>query len=356
MIKRGTILLAAFLAVSSAFALDANAAPTPHHGSATIRAVTARPEVVSAPGDVTCSTTGGTIDRTSSCLHGQLDISFYEEPSHTYVGYSEINWTSHVRLDPRNRHKWTDDVTLTQTATDVPASEIGEATVSETCGSCTSTGGATQILTVGATKTYHLVLDSPGTATITDAQAPHLVFTAPPFTPVDTDLGPKINVRCDNTPQMSPVQDGGCVYPDVTPTYNISVTGPYDQVAWHIDWAQRNLGHHWGWQGHGPALTRTMDKSLIKRNRRTACPSSIPRPSGKSCDEYPFASTYQGASLNPDFSCHMVPEAQNSNEGNYRKQWYNANRLFEREKFWVNVTDIPAGARAQTMRPLVQCP
>ncbi len=206
-------------------------------------------------------------------------------------------------MNNRNRHKWTDHVTLTLESTTVAAAELGIATLTETCGSCTSTGGTPQITTLGTTRNWDLVIDSPGSVTTTDAQAPHLNYEAAPYTPVSVDLGPKLNVRCDNTPRMSPVADGGCVHPDYTPTYGISVTGPYDQVAWHILWAQRNLTHHWGWQGHGPELTRTMNRSLIRANRRTACPSSIPRPSGKSCDEYPFASTHQGASVNPDFSC-----------------------------------------------------
>ncbi|WP_221354336.1 NucA/NucB deoxyribonuclease domain-containing protein [Streptomyces beigongshangae] len=42
-------------------------------------------------------------------------------------------------------------------------------------------------------------------------------------------------------------------------------------------------------------LTRLTDKAKIRQNRNTACPSSLERPAGKQCDEYPFASTWQGA-------------------------------------------------------------
>lgn len=354
MLKRGAALLTAFIAVGAVFAADAQAAPTPQpRHSAVAHLTTLSTRHVDS---VTCTVGQVREDRTSSCASGGLRVDFYIEPEHQYEGSANFAWTSSVQLNNRNRHKWNDHVTLTLESTTVAAAELGVATLTETCGSCTSTGGTPQITTLGTTRNWDLVIDSPGSVTTTDAQAPHLNYEAAPYTPVSVDLGPKLNVRCDNTPRMSPVAYGGCVYPDYTPTYGISVTGPYDQVGWHILWAQRNLAHHWGWQGHGPELTRTMTRSLIRANRRTACPSSIPRPPGKSCDEYPFASTHQGASVNPDFSCHMVPAAQNRLEGGARKAWYNANRLLEKDKFWVSVTNVPASAATSVMRPLVQCP
>ncbi|WP_455712281.1 NucA/NucB deoxyribonuclease domain-containing protein [Streptomyces luteogriseus] len=42
-------------------------------------------------------------------------------------------------------------------------------------------------------------------------------------------------------------------------------------------------------------LTRLTDRRKIKENRDKACPTSLVRPPDKSCDEYPFASTRQGA-------------------------------------------------------------
>ncbi|MFF4187640.1 NucA/NucB deoxyribonuclease domain-containing protein [Streptomyces sp. NPDC001691] len=358
-IKRGGILLAALVAVSSAFtgAASADVAPTPRpHHSATAQLTPLTRQNVAPDAAVTCTVGQVRTDRTSSCASGGLRVDFYIEPEHQYQGSADFAWTSNVQLDARNRHRWTDKVTLRLLSTTVAAAELGVATITETCGHCTATGGTPQITTLGTTRNWDIVIDSPGAVTNTDAQAPHLTYEAAPYTPVSIDLGPKLDVRCDNTPRMSPAAAGGCVYPDYTPTYDISVTGPFDQVAWHIDWAQHNLKNHWGWQGHGPALTRTMDQALIRANRRTACPSSIPRPPGKSCDEYPFASTHQGASVNPDFSCHMVPAAQNRLEGRARQSWYNTNRLLENDKFWVNVTNIPTVRSDAAMRPLVQCP
>jgi hypothetical protein len=142
---------------------------------------------------------------------------------------------------------------------------------------------------------------------------------------------------------------GGCVYHQYVPTYDVStMNNDTAQVAWHILWAQRNLVNHWGWQGHGPALTRTRDLALIRANRRVAC-GGRPPAGGKSCDEYPFATTQEGASRNSDYSWHMVPARQNSLEGSrYRRPWYNSVRLLEGDKFWVNVV-LPPGQTTETV-------
>ncbi len=43
-------------------------------------------------------------------------------------------------------------------------------------------------------------------------------------------------------------------------------------------------------------MHRPIKESLQDQNRRTACPQSFLRPpDGRSCDEYPFASTHEGA-------------------------------------------------------------
>jgi hypothetical protein len=352
-------LLAGLLATATALAAaPASAAPIPKpKGHIVLKTVrTAKIVTPKSPSAPTCTPGQGTITRTASCSTGTITVEFIDAESGEVKGTADISYTSSVTLDPRNRYKWTNDVSLKLTNPTIPEANAVEGTVTEDCSACSATPGGTRLLLPNTTQTYSMTLSSPGRNVVTDPQAPLLTVTAPTYDTGSVDLGNKLTVRCDNTPRMSPVATGGCVYSDVIPTYVLSTTGPYDQVAWHVAWAQANLKNHWGKQGAGPALERTMNRTLIRANRRTACPSSIPRPSGKSCDEYPFASTYQGASLNPtDFSCHMVPATQNSNEGSYRRTWYNANRLFDKDKFWVDVTLPPANAPA-VMRPFVQCP
>jgi hypothetical protein len=56
-------------------------------------------------------------------------------------------------------------------------------------------------------------------------------------------------------------------------------------IAAHIRQAQAS--------GYPRTLTRTTDQKRIKNNRKEAC-GNFTRPPGKECDEYPFASTYEG--------------------------------------------------------------
>lgn len=59
-------------------------------------------------------------------------------------------------------------------------------------------------------------------------------------------------------------------------------------------------------------------------------------PRGKSCDEYPFAATYQGAAFFPhDNSTAVVPAKENSREGGLRVAMYKAERLLAKDAFWV---------------------
>ncbi|MGW6456008.1 NucA/NucB deoxyribonuclease domain-containing protein [Streptomyces sp. NPDC055078] len=87
----------------------------------------------------------------------------------------------------------------------------------------------------------------------------------------------------------------GVVFPDYVPTMQYSRTGPYPELAKHIAEAQAS-----GLPGAraGEPLQRTTG-TLLRQNRDRSCPrgpGSYPRPAGKTCDEYPFASTWQGAS------------------------------------------------------------
>jgi hypothetical protein len=100
-------------------------------------------------------------------------------------------------------------------------------------------------------------------------------------------------VRCDRALKGSPTI--GCVIPSYTPVMVYKKSGNYPQLARHIEAAQKSKlpGAYRG----GKALTRLTDDYKIGRNRSRSCSKSIKKKyktAGKSCDEYPFASTYQG--------------------------------------------------------------
>jgi hypothetical protein len=126
----------------------------------------------------------------------------------------------------------------------------------------------------------------------------------------------------------------GCVNPQAVPEISYSLTGPWPAIADHIRDAQASglPGKH----GTNKYLTRLTDGSKIKQNRNKACPSSLERPPGKSCDEYPFASTWQGAKYNGGpFSRRMVNAQQNKNAGDALKGFYTYARVLEGDRFLV---------------------
>ncbi|WP_456238014.1 NucA/NucB deoxyribonuclease domain-containing protein [Microterricola viridarii] len=105
---------------------------------------------------------------------------------------------------------------------------------------------------------------------------------------------PAPHVRCDNTlPGVGP----GCVIPGV-------MTGAaYYSMTQFLTFGARVAGAHAsGLPGGLPIgvdrnpLYRMVNTPLQNLYRETVCPRSRPQLSGLSCDEYPFASTYQGAS------------------------------------------------------------
>ncbi|MFD8291959.1 hypothetical protein ACFV2B_27565 [Streptomyces lavendulae] len=53
--------------------------------------------------------------------------------------------------------------------------------------------------------------------------------------------------------------------------------------------------HRYGDRTRGSALNRSTDPGNERDSRNAACPPFRKRPSGTSCDEYPFARTHQGA-------------------------------------------------------------
>lgn len=157
------------------------------------------------------------------------------------------------------------------------------------------------------------------------------LFTKAGATPSNTISLPVPPVRCDNA--LPGTSKPGCVMPYI-PELAYAKAGEYPELAKHIQDAQntRNLpGKH----GTTRYLTRLTDKTKIKANRNTSCPSSLERPAGKQCDEYPFASTWQGAKTGGSYSRRMIDAKQNEGGGRALGSFYLYNRIIEKDRFLV---------------------
>ncbi|GGJ81811.1 hypothetical protein GCM10010123_09520 [Pilimelia anulata] len=84
-------------------------------------------------------------------------------------------------------------------------------------------------------------------------------------------------------------------------------------------------------------MTRLTDKDKQAENSRVACPSSLPRPPGQQCDEYPMASTWQGAAITVSFSRRMIDKDNNEIAGQELNAFYLADRIIEKDPFYVAV-------------------
>jgi hypothetical protein len=154
--------------------------------------------------------------------------------------------------------------------------------------------------------------------------------------------------RCDTIATAT----DGCVDEYFTPTltYN-SITNPLvAPVAQHIYTAQSGVANGglsiaWGVPSNnnstGKPLNRDMYSADQTANNKAACAKLIV-PTGDNCDEFPLATTYQGAAFQPVYSAVAVPSSANSSQGGLTNAFYQSNRVNDDDPFYVNVI-LPNG-------------
>lgn len=131
----------------------------------------------------------------------------------------------------------------------------------------------------------------------------------------------------------------------------------FPEWAAHVAMAQYD-----GLPGAGRAqpLHRLVDSTAQNYNRSIACPDEWVRPEGKTCDEYPFASTYEGAGfsgpggLRTFFWCEvpepatpstgsfgwsscMINADDNSDQGTEMARQFREGRILDGDEFWVEI-------------------
>ncbi len=163
------------------------------------------------------------------------------------------------------------------------------------------------------------------------------------------------NVRCDSTMKLSNGKfRQGCVYPGVTPEFKL--TSVTTEQTWHVAEAIAS-----GLPGSASRpLHRQADKLKRDINRQHSCPRRGPaadarRLTGRDCDEYPFASSYEGAAAHPDlgrtvhancnvkdlpivtgpdgYSVCMIDSGQNRRSGSLLGKFYGEERVVDQDKF-----------------------
>jgi hypothetical protein len=282
-------------------------------------------------------------NRKEQCTRQHLTFTvtrFSSDAPPVVIGTGSIEALHWNILNPLRR-TWTDGVQVTMSdMTGVVSSFATTGDVTLGCSECDASEPSPPFLfEEGVPIVHEFTVRSPGKAVAAATETPTLSIDN-----ADADSGPAsadlhaVFARCDSEHYFS--GDGGCVNDLFKPTFKISLTGDAKEVAAHIKSAQDNPAKgHWGLEGDGKALRRATEASVQAANRKVACPASRKPPKkGLSCDEYPFASTHEGAGTNSEFSWAWVDAAQNSLAGSQLAAFYQKNRVIEDDEFWVAVT------------------
>jgi hypothetical protein len=159
------------------------------------------------------------------------------------------------------------------------------------------------------------------------------ISTSPATSAIDTG---GLHGRCDTIVSTK----DGCVNQAFTPTVTFSAvkTPKVAPVAQHIFTAQHTLSIAWGvpaqFSTRGRVLTRDTSAADQRANNAAAC-AKVTLKAGQNCDEFPMATTFQGAHFQPVFSAVPVAMAANSSQGGTLKGFYAGNRVLNHDPFYV---------------------
>jgi len=194
------------------------------------------------------------------------------------------------------------------------------------------------LATAGKTYTGELGFESVTAATVKFEFEVFMTFENPNTSPGSLVIGPTTDVRCDSKNYFKPTT-GGCAYPSWTLNvlYLSTNDSTVSQAAKFILAAQNAIPNHRGQIG-SLAMTRLTDRTKMKANRRVACRNVHPGP-GQSCDEYPFASSHQGAALVPRgyWRARALNARQNSKVGTLLGRLFLTSRIIDGDPFYVGI-------------------
>lgn len=164
------------------------------------------------------------------------------------------------------------------------------------------------------------------------------------------DTKKPVPFRCDNQINLPAYIDGGCVANYSIPTWNVSDQAypAMGLVVKHMAIASCQLAGYGGLAGcpGNPVLKAplTYDPAMTALNRSIACPASQQPPPAQvalgntSCDEYPFASTDEGAGNVTGGAwdiCWVPPAANSSQGGAFGSGFLAPNRILPTDQFYV---------------------
>lgn len=269
--------------------------------------------------------------RTYGQVKGPLEIGFYHNKKR--VGLMTGSYSMSEKLNARS-NQWKRSLSLTiKNATG--AAKGGVTTnIKVACGkgarSCKPSAAQTKRVSKGHTTRYSFSISSIGKHTNTHKPVLIITSTAPGYAPAMNEAPAMRTVRCDSDRSIRLKR--GCVYPSIVPNFSISRSSPkWGAMAKHVYSAQRTLQ---GKPGYAKPLHRTTS-AQARTNRKKTCPSSLTRPKGYECDEYPYASSKEGGStIGKTQSRKMIPRSHNQDGGKQLQKFYDSNRILPGDAFY----------------------
>lgn len=332
---------------------------------------TQRGYVAGAGVNANCPRNSSFLTRSRACNNTDWRLNIRQVPTGTIVGWIDFSTEITTTLDYRSL-QWTQQFVYTPRASAGGPAPYVTQTVVEAFPLCVSACQVASLRTFLPSPAMPPVVNS-GTVTYQTSGGLGTKWNAAGgwrfrfvntnwITPISNEevTVPPLH-RCDD---MIGGRPAGCAYATAEARHDIGSLR-YPKYARHIQLAISF--------GLPSTLTRTTNQTLIDRNRAVAC-GGREGTSGWSCDEYPFASTYQGAASQPygrtfliinwqtgatPFVCNinghlngvplrqgndhggysvcMVPLAENTGGGSDLGQFYYENRVIDGDNFMVRV-------------------
>nr|NIL82245.1 hypothetical protein [Rhodococcus kroppenstedtii] len=303
-------------------------------------------------------------DRSYSCLVGSLAFDVQRRGSTEVTGTADIFVETDAQVYWDQSHAdWTQRVTIDEVTGEMVGSNYSSTFTCYQGPVCSPqfSQPTAEILQQGRVYTSQgeVGFDAPGVGELTVADMRlGFEFTPAPEQNWTPDVQPTAVqypvVRCDQ--QLTEGQVG-CVYTSEAPVLTYYDPYRHGELAGHISAAQQT-----GVAGSesGDPLTKGTREAETE-NRDNACKANprvpSPRPGGLDCDEYPFASTEQGAGAwtvasersfvgcqlpsvsktvtGPGYSICLIDPAQNRRGGSDLRWFYHHNRVLQYDPFYV---------------------
>ncbi|WP_157431473.1 NucA/NucB deoxyribonuclease domain-containing protein [Actinomadura hibisca] len=314
--------------------------------------------------------------RTYSCSHVKKIGTFAQVQPTKFLGTASSNYAWEEWLDPKSARAWKRTVyyqNLYVTGELVPDLLTTTLSIGCTTGGCGTPAPVTFAAKKGIVQTHTHFMESPGSGVAYPNPQTKIEIAYPgaKITGLDKYLGPPTGVRCDSLTDVTRSKKPGCVYHWYTPVYEVDYNGPMPTIAQNILFGQLGLRSHAGFPGNsttpggqplvrGPAryTYKGVDKEFSRWSREVSCPGSLIKPPGQSCDEYPFASTWNGAHWvgADEWTCRFVPIPEQDYQAIDIQDFTDNNRVWRNPdgktvettgaglqgSFWVAVKNAPS--------------